>query len=312
MVTKKDLVIVTLATFCLTATLFLVNPTRSSPNTAGVYDPWVDVNGDGKIDILDLVQTALSWHTSGDPTKDVNVTNWPNSINVKDTVFSWSSGIQHVTYSEHWDSGYLSTVGFRQFTVNVQADDLVWVYVWQRLGDTDVAYDKTITKGYTETYDVVGTECYISIGGSSDSVVAVSCSVYMDSIPRQLPSYSEQTVPVNFSQGFTGVAGIRCDGYSRLSISADGGFASEGTYSATVCMFAIQWPSTTQEFFSADAFNVTFIVSNGRANLQLPYPPPFVIETKGSKCTLEWELLSGDVPPGWWISFPVHAYLRNE
>lgn len=61
--------------FCMTATLFLIRPTSSQ--TASQYDPWLDTNGDGKIDIRDIAVVAKAFGTAGDPTKDVNVTNWP-------------------------------------------------------------------------------------------------------------------------------------------------------------------------------------------------------------------------------------------
>ena len=76
MVIKKDLVIAVLSTFCLTATLFMIMPTRSS-SAERQYDPWSDYNDDGKIDIKDLVNTISLFETYGDPTKNVNVTNWP-------------------------------------------------------------------------------------------------------------------------------------------------------------------------------------------------------------------------------------------
>jgi len=76
MVTKKDLVIAILCTFCLTASLFMVIPTRSSPDI-GDYDPWIDVNDDGVIDISDLVIMVGTIPSEGDPTKNVNVTNFP-------------------------------------------------------------------------------------------------------------------------------------------------------------------------------------------------------------------------------------------
>jgi hypothetical protein len=77
MTTKKDLVIVILATFCLTLTLFTILPTHSSSSTATLeYDPWLDVNDDGKMDGKDIALTALVFGTAGDPTKNVNVTNW--------------------------------------------------------------------------------------------------------------------------------------------------------------------------------------------------------------------------------------------
>ena len=62
--TKKDLVIVVLATFCLTATLFMILPTQSSPDNG--YDPWADLNDDGVINILDISNVALRFGTSGE------------------------------------------------------------------------------------------------------------------------------------------------------------------------------------------------------------------------------------------------------
>jgi len=77
MVTRKDLIIAVLATFCLTATLFMIIPTKSNPGISPQYDPWVDINDDGTIDIFDAINLAGTFGTSGDPTKNVNVTNWP-------------------------------------------------------------------------------------------------------------------------------------------------------------------------------------------------------------------------------------------
>jgi hypothetical protein len=45
------------------------------------YDPWLDYNDDGKISLADLVSLAQSYGTTGDPTKNVNVTNWPIATN---------------------------------------------------------------------------------------------------------------------------------------------------------------------------------------------------------------------------------------
>jgi hypothetical protein len=73
MTTKKDLVIAVLVTFCLAATLFLVNTTRSL--TAGLYDPSLDINHDGTINIIDITLVAKAYRTSGDPTKNVTVLN---------------------------------------------------------------------------------------------------------------------------------------------------------------------------------------------------------------------------------------------
>lgn len=66
MTKKKDLMIAVLATFCLTVALFLVVPTRSQ-STSKTYDPWVDLNNDGSIDIYDAIILAGHFGTSGPP-----------------------------------------------------------------------------------------------------------------------------------------------------------------------------------------------------------------------------------------------------
>lgn len=66
---RKDLIVAVLATFCLTATLFMVVPTRSaSTQSDGLqYDPWKDINDDGKLDILDVVQITSQYGAQGTP-----------------------------------------------------------------------------------------------------------------------------------------------------------------------------------------------------------------------------------------------------
>jgi hypothetical protein len=105
---RKDVITAILATFCLTATLFLIIPTNSQYQS---YDPWLDTNDDGRIDMLDLYYPALSYGTTGDPTKNVNVTNWPaqqgafpNNVLLRGTIgesstypYEWHSLIDHDT-----------------------------------------------------------------------------------------------------------------------------------------------------------------------------------------------------------------------
>lgn len=62
---KKDLVVSVLASFCLTATLFMIVPIRSQP--VEEYDPWVDTNDDGMIDIKDILHLALKYGATGTP-----------------------------------------------------------------------------------------------------------------------------------------------------------------------------------------------------------------------------------------------------
>lgn len=96
MTNKKDLIIAVLATFCLTATLLLITPTRSQ--TPLGYDPSVDINHDGTINILDAIILGNHFMTSGDPTANVNVTNWPIRDRIQEATLncSWNQYVPGV------------------------------------------------------------------------------------------------------------------------------------------------------------------------------------------------------------------------
>lgn len=72
---RKDLIITALLTFCLAAVMFTAIPTRSQGTLE--YDPWKDINDDGKLDILDIVQISSQYGAQGLSPKSLNITNWP-------------------------------------------------------------------------------------------------------------------------------------------------------------------------------------------------------------------------------------------
>ena len=57
--------------------ILLVYVPITQTQTEKEYDPWADINDDGKIDVKDIYYLASIYGTTGDPTKNVNVTNWP-------------------------------------------------------------------------------------------------------------------------------------------------------------------------------------------------------------------------------------------
>ena len=63
---NKDLIVAVLLTFCFTVTLFTVVPTIGSPDS-GDYDPWLDYNDDGEIDMRDVGPVARAYGSSGTP-----------------------------------------------------------------------------------------------------------------------------------------------------------------------------------------------------------------------------------------------------
>jgi len=127
---KKDLIIVCLATFCLTATLFMAIPTRSAndPN----YDPWIDNNEDGVIDIFDAIRFSNAFNTAGDPTKNVSVTNLPLdegghlmvTASRLTKVMSIASNI-----SVNWTSGYSGTNWTDAFSTDNYGEMFIYVSI---------------------------------------------------------------------------------------------------------------------------------------------------------------------------------------
>ena len=85
---RKDVILAILTTFCLTITLFSLVPARSGLP----YDPWMDIDDSGRIDMNDIGNVAARFMTLGDSTKNVTVTNWPPG---------WYSGEVNVT---NWPS----------------------------------------------------------------------------------------------------------------------------------------------------------------------------------------------------------------
>jgi len=87
-----------ISTFCLTSIIFLIIPVHSY--TPYTYDPWLDVNDDGKINLVDTFTTDLAYGTTGDPTKNVNVTNWP-----QDRPLIIKKGVEKITLVQAMDGG---------------------------------------------------------------------------------------------------------------------------------------------------------------------------------------------------------------
>jgi hypothetical protein len=70
---KKIVTSILLAAVLLTVVIVPM----STQQGGSTYDPWLDYNEDGVIDVNDLHPLGGAYGTTGDPTKNVNVTNWP-------------------------------------------------------------------------------------------------------------------------------------------------------------------------------------------------------------------------------------------
>ena len=175
MIMKKHVLVAVLATFCMTFVLFGISPTRSANNP---YDPWLDTNGDGRIDMRDIGAECTSFGETGDPSKNVNVTNFPldeqgnlRFATVHSTMNktlalnrSIANGERH-NYTE-------SVIGYRAVDVSCNSTiggisvDLIWI-----VGGIEVMY--TSIGGHAALYkmDVYGESIKLSVRCDSSSDV---------------------------------------------------------------------------------------------------------------------------------------------
>jgi len=111
------------------------------------YDPWMDINDDGRIDMRDITQLCINFMATGDPTKNVNVTNWPT----QQPEPSWKvihvsnepDGELNLTFSSGW-CRYRTFVyfvgGYSRMCIHMKITNISYV----GRGKTTVSFDSLI------------------------------------------------------------------------------------------------------------------------------------------------------------------------
>lgn len=124
------------------APMLLVGITASAP-----YDPWADLDADGDIDIYDVVKIATIYGTTGDPSKNVNVTNWPQTQDVN--VTNWPE-VQNTNVT-NWPSLQNVNVTNQQIPVIVGGYKAIsWQYLDVYVVDWTNEYFRNETAGYRQ------------------------------------------------------------------------------------------------------------------------------------------------------------------
>ncbi len=123
---KRYLLVLALV-FFLTATIFVVSSTG--------YDPWIDYDEDGTVDYDDFISLAGEYGTSGDPTRNVNVTNFPS----RQPEPSWKAINIVENLNITWDTtdGYVMMIDPFYFYVPVEGYSRMVVHA-RVLNHTDV------------------------------------------------------------------------------------------------------------------------------------------------------------------------------
>jgi hypothetical protein len=185
MTNKKYLIIAVLATFCLTATLFMIVPTRSQ---SGSYDARTDVNGDGTIDMADISIGIDGFMTNGDPTLNVSVTNWPKS---SDVLVWWGRSLvdgAYVVSNYYYSDGY-STLHMLIDVGGLTGNETCVFYVaaplWNATHNSNypiAAYTYTFAYGDYKSavsVDVPSEEFYFEFDAATGTNCTVALSYYL-------------------------------------------------------------------------------------------------------------------------------------
>jgi len=170
----------TIANFMI-AMILLSSPFIVQLTSSATYDPWADLDGDGDIDIFDVVTMTGRYGTKGDATKNVNVTNWPRSTAV--VVFD---------YEVLWDGAYNDSIeydanGFRYMhilidTVILDVGESVDIELHSSIYASTrcdiLCYTVTLTHTFYET-DIVLHVPSDNFYFRADAVGKTSVAVYM-------------------------------------------------------------------------------------------------------------------------------------
>lgn len=175
MVKKRLMVIASVVVSVLLGGLFLNNVILAQSN--GEYDPWLDSNEDGIIDVNDLSPLGQSYGSSGDPTKNVTIVKHASQ-------FLRVATNEPVGPAGMWTSGWIWVDGYSKVTiliylttssnellVDVADSGLDWS--WQI--DHAVGFPNTFIK----TYDVVNLQIHISVYNTGGSTAYMFADVYL-------------------------------------------------------------------------------------------------------------------------------------
>jgi hypothetical protein len=173
MIRKEALIV--LVTFCLTAALFSIISVGSQG--AREYDPWYDINDDGKIDLKDYYGVGLKYATAGDPTKNVAVTNWPTNELAYNVTTSISASGWHYT---PWIS--INEYSKVSICLSTNAVNNRFTVQTRHIGSLQVFYVETldnVNDYFVKTYDAPNEQIRLSFNNKDASAADLRIDIYL-------------------------------------------------------------------------------------------------------------------------------------
>jgi len=143
------------------------------------YNPWSDINGDGKIDILDVVKVTGIYGTTGDSTKNVTIAGHANKL---------AYSVESVLVGAGLDfyAPYISVDGYSKMTICLTTygsnmDCYIFcqhphgaeVFIVDQISGVPGVYS------FSKTYDVPNQEILIRYANHEGVSIPISIDVYL-------------------------------------------------------------------------------------------------------------------------------------
>lgn len=210
---KKGLIVAVLATLCLAVTLFATVPTKSQ---SGGYDPWVDVNNDGSIDMLDISIAIDDFMTYGTPLTKAGIMYDSGWVNISDKAGEFFDVTHNLGIYDWGDP------------------DIMIEFIGKTTVDGPILRSGTVA-GFNETYvtSLLGA-LYVPLSAIQKSDGGYAFAGYCD-VPyegrRGILVFTDSSARWTEDWGF-GAAGLNYAGTSVLQLS-DGNFMMAGYTNAS-------------------------------------------------------------------------------
>lgn len=162
--------------------LFLVTVASvpwSGQNSSNSYDPWLDYNEDGRIDVNELHRIAEVYGSSGELTRNVTVSSHITSY----IRLGGASNISIPPFSTWW-SERITIDGYAKVTI-LEKESLVGylaldLYACDNDGHEWLMERPVRNNGYlVKTYDVMSPGIRVKIYNSSSNAITVDIAVYL-------------------------------------------------------------------------------------------------------------------------------------
>jgi len=158
--------------------LTIITTPRSGQQNNASYDPWLDYNEDGKIDVNELYRLGEAYGTLGDATRNVTIAGHVTAF------FSLDGGNFSIPGGTKWYSDIIPIDGYATVTILIQVssasnfEGTLYAcdnngYPWQ------VEQIDPIGNSWVKTYDVMSQRVKIYIKNGGTTAITAAVAIYL-------------------------------------------------------------------------------------------------------------------------------------